>query len=168
MSRENGERKVVALGEKQRRDLVGRQAVDGASDRLRIQPRRIDDEGRGEPHRLRPASFDRNAVAMGPPRDDRRRERDHRPIRLRIALERQHEGVTIDNAGRGRKQRAVRPERRFECAGLRAAEQKEIVDAVRLRLCLEPRKLGDLALVGGDDQLAASPVRHAVLAAEAV
>ena len=105
---------------------------------------------------------------MRPPRDDRRRERDHRPMRLRVTLERQHEGVTVDDAGRGRKQRAVRPQRRLERAGLRAAEAEEVVDAVRLRLCLERRKLGDLALVGGDDQLAAAPVRHAVLAAEAV
>ena len=89
-------------------------------------------------------------------------------MRLRVTLERQHEGVTVDDAGRGRKQRAVRPERRLERAGLRAAEPEEVVDAVRLRLCLERRKLGDLALVGGDDQLAAAPVLHAVLAAEAV
>lgn len=47
------------------------------------------------------------------------------------------------------------------------AEPEEVVEAVRLRLCLERRKLGDLALVGGDDQLAAAPVLHAVLAAEA-
>jgi hypothetical protein len=89
-------------------------------------------------------------------------------MRLRIALERQHQGVTVDDAGRGRKQRAVRPERRLERADLCAAEPEEVVDAVRLRLCLERRKLGDLALVGGDDQLAAAPVLHAVLAAEAV
>ena len=58
--------------------------------------------------------------------------------------------------------------RRLERPGLRAAQPDEIVDAVRLRLVFERRKLGDLALRGGDDQLAATPMRHAVIPAEPV
>ena len=72
-------------------------------------------------------------------------------MRLRVTPERQHKGVTVDDAGRGRKQRALRPQRRLERARLRAAQPDEVVDSIGLRLGLEGRKLGDLALVGGDD-----------------
>jgi hypothetical protein len=71
--------------------------------------------------------------------------------------------VAVDDAGRGREQRG----RAFQCwlqgAGLVARERAQVIDAVGGRGCsnvVEPFALG---FIGGDDQLAATPVRDAAL-----
>ena len=62
----------------------------------------------------------------------------------------------------------MRPERRLERAQFSGPEPDEVVDAVRLRLGLQCQELFDLALACSHDELAASPMRDAVIAAEPV
>ena len=152
----------------QRRDFFGRHAGDRARDRLRAEPGGVDDQRGLEAHRLRPAGLDHDPAVFGPARHDRRRKRHHRAMRLRVAPQRQHERVAVDDAGRGRKDCAFRLERRLEPAGFIAGQPDEIVDAVGPGLRLERREPGGLGRVCRHDQLAAAPMGDAVLAAEIV
>src|ERR1700679_74462 len=89
-------------------------------------------------------------------------------MRLRIAPQRQHEGVTVDDAGRRRKKRPLRLELRLKRSRLLPCEPDEIEDSIRFRPGLKRREARDLALVGRNDELAAAPMRHAIFAAEAI
>ena len=89
-------------------------------------------------------------------------------MRLRVTPQRQHEGVTVDDAGRRRKKGALRLELRLERSRLLTCEPDKIVNSIRFRAGLKRREARDLALVGRDDELAAAPMRHAIFAAEAI
>ena len=114
-----------------------------------------------------PVSIDEPAL-VGAPREDRRLERDHRAMGLGVAAQGDHEGVGVDDPGRGRQQRALRVERGLERARLRAAQPDEIGHAVGLGLGFERGELADFSLVHRHQELAASLVGHAELLGERV
>ena len=166
--RADAEGKVVAPGQMQRRDLLGRHALDRAGDGLRAEAGRVDDEPGFERHRLGPAALDRDAGAGRSAGDDGRLEREHRAMRLGVAQQGEHEGVAVDDAGRRGQKRALGCERRLERPRLLSGEPNEVADAVGLALGLERGELFRLGFARRDDQLAATPVRDAVVAAECV
>ena len=84
------------------------------------------------------------------------------PRASKIALQRQHVGVAIDDAGRGRDQRGDAIERRFDRAGRIAAEEFEPLDPVDLALRRDGFDLGGLHLVSATMNLPQLAVRHAV------
>ena len=106
--------------------------------------------------------------SRGAPGENGRLERDHGAVGLGVAAQRQHEGVAVDDAGRGRQQRPLRDQRGLERARLLAAEPDEIGDAVGLGLGFERGELVDLSRVHRHQELAASLVRNAELLAERV
>jgi hypothetical protein len=87
---------------------------------------------------------------------------------LQVALQRQHEGMAVDDPGLGRMQRRHAGERRLHRARRVGADQLQPLDAVDLALFGDPLDLGGLFRVGRDDQLADLAVRHAVARAERV
>src|SRR3954464_8321446 len=124
--------------------------------------------GAGEAQGVGPADVDLNPLPAGAPGDERRVERETRAGRLRIAEQRQHQMMRIDNAGRRREERARAGERRLEPARVVWREEAQIVDAVRPRARFDRGELAGLKLVRRDDQLAAAFMGHAVAGAEFV
>ena len=100
------------------------------------------------------------AVARGRTFD--RRTQDHRAAGvLEIALERQHEGVAVDDAGDGREQRRLAPECRLELARLGTAQPAQAAHAVRGRASLDRLQRLDLRRRRRDDELAAAAMADA-------
>ena len=99
---------------------------------------------------------------------DRRVERDHAAAVLEIAAQRQHVAVAVDDAGLRRAHGDEAGELRLQPPGRRAVDEVDALDAVDLRLLEDAFEPRDLALVGGDDELAAFAVRHAVRGAKVV
>src|ERR1700722_18112170 len=160
--------KVIALGEMQWRALGGRPADNRARERLRAEPGGVYDHTGGDPHGRGAAGFDDKPSLNGATGEDWRSERDRGAMGLRVAPERQHEGVAVDNAGRGRQQRTLHGQRGLESARLLAAEPDEIGDPVGLGLGFKRGELVDLSPVRRHQELAASLVRNAELLAECV
>jgi hypothetical protein len=82
--------------------------------------------------------------------------------------QRQHVTVTVDDAGFRRMHRGDAGEPRLETLGGRGVDELDPFHAVGLRLLVERCEPLDLARVGGDDELAALAMRHAVRGAEIV
>ncbi len=76
--------------------------------------------------------------------------------------------MAVDDAGRRRQQSRDAIKRRFETLRLRGGEPLDIVDAIGARRGRDLFEGRDLALVGGDDQLAELGMRNPVVAAIAV
>ena len=95
-------------------------------------------------------------------------ECDHAAAVLQLAPQRQHEAVAVDDAGLARPQRADAGQFGFHGARGVAADHLGIFHAVRFGLRPDGLDLGQLGVVGGDDQLAAFLVRHVVPGAEFV
>ena len=135
----------------------------------RPEPGGIDEDAAGD---LDPAvlafGLDDEAAAgprLGPEKG--RAQCHHRPMVLRLALERQHVAMAVDDAGRGREQARHAPERRLHPGEVARVERCEVVDPVRRRRRgdpLEPVRLGRAR----DDDLAEPAVRHAMARAEGV
>ena len=89
-------------------------------------------------------------------------------VGLGVAAKRQHQGMTVDDAGRGRKQRSLTDERGLQRARLRAAQPNEIVHAVGFGLGFDRPKLLDLGGVHRDQELSAPLVRDAEVPAKLV
>ena len=99
------------------------------------------------------------------PRLHRAVEGEHRAAVLGIALQRQHVGMAVDDAGGGRQQRGRAVQVGFHRHRLGGAQQPHALDAVGLGAALDLGELLALGLVGRHDQLAAIAMRHAVLGA---
>ena len=89
-------------------------------------------------------------------------ERHHGAGILRVALEREHEGVAVDDAGRGRVQGADAGERRFHREGLCCTDHREIVAAIGQSALPDLLDCLQLGRVARDHELAAAPVRNAM------
>ena len=87
---------------------------------------------------------------------------------LGVAAKRQHQGMTVDDAGRGRKQRSLDRQRGLQRARLGAAQPNQIVHAIGFGLGLDRRELLDLGGVHRDQQLSAPLVRDAEVPAKLV
>ena len=103
--------------------------------------------------------------AAGLGADQRRVKREGRTGILGVAAQRQHVGMAVDDAGRRRQQRRVAFQRRLQRARLVAGQHLHVEHAIGLRMRADRGQLLGLRRRGGDDQLAAIPVRDAVLAA---
>ena len=99
---------------------------------------------------------------------DRRFKRDHAAAILELALHRQHVAVAVDDAGFRRPQRTDAEQLFLHGARGIAADHLDALDAVALRLRHDGLDLGELGLVGGDDQLAAFAMVDAMRGAELV
>ena len=99
---------------------------------------------------------------------DRRAERDHAAAIFKLAPQRAHITVAVDDAGFRRPQSADAIKLRLHGAGGIAADHFHAFDAVGQRLGQNGLGLGEFRVVGGDDQLAAFAMRHAVRGAEVV
>ena len=84
---------------------------------------------------------------------------------LGVAAQRQHEGVAVDDAGRGREQRGVAIQRRLQRPRLGAGKRLQVVDAIGLGMRPDRLQLLGFLRRGRDDQLAAIAVRDAVIPA---
>ena len=131
-------------------------------------PGGVYDHTGGDPHGRGPAGFDDKPMLNGATGEDWRSERDRGAMGLGVAAERQHEGMAVDDAGRGRQQCTVRDQRGLERARLLAAEPDEIGDAVGLSLGFKRGELVDLSRVHRHQELAASLMRNSELLAECV
>ena len=87
---------------------------------------------------------------------------------LEIAKERQHEPMTVDDAGLRRAQRRGAGELRLERLCGSSIDDLYPFDAVELRLFEQRFEAGDLACVGRNHKLSAFPVWDAMRGAEVV
>ena len=88
----------------------------------------------------------------------------HRAARVfKVTLQAEHEGMAVDNAGAGRMQGGHARQSRLHGPGLIGADQHHIGHAIGMRLVAQGQQAGQLAVVGGHHQLAATPVRHTAL-----
>ena len=130
-----------------------------------MQPRGVDHRARpdrlGRCSRLEPVG--RRVTTY----ERHRRQHDDVPVG-RVAVQRSHQRLGFDDAGRRRPQRGARGDVWLETADEIAIDDLQVVDAVRAAACeqtVEPR-----CVVGrsDDDQLAAPPVRDVMGCAEPV
>jgi hypothetical protein len=152
----------------QRRDLGGRHAGDRSRERLRAESCSVHNMSGGNAYGRGAAGFDYEPPLNGATGEDGRFERDHGAMGLGVAKQRQHKGVGVDDAGRGRQQRTLRDQRGLERARLLAAEPDEIGDTVGLGLGFRRGELADLFRVHRHQELPASLVRDAELPAKLV
>jgi hypothetical protein len=87
---------------------------------------------------------------------------------LEIAKERQHEPMTVDDAGLRRAQRRDAGELRLERLCGSSIDDLHPFDAVELRLLEQRFEAGHLACVGRNHKLSAFAMRHAMRGAEVV
>jgi hypothetical protein len=97
---------------------------------------------------------------------DRGLERNHAAAILKVAPQRLHVGVAVDDAGLRRQQCADAGKLRLERAGRIAADQLQAFDAVGLGLLADRLDLGQFGRVGGHDELAAFAMGDAVRGAK--
>ena len=129
-------------------------------------PARVDDQPAAQLHRLGAADLELDAAASATRRLRHRAvEGEHRAVALGVALQGQHVGVAVDDAGGGREQRRRAVQVGLHRDRLGGAQEAHALDAIGLGAALDLGQLLALGLVGGDDQLAAIAVRHAVLGA---
>ena len=99
---------------------------------------------------------------------ERRAEGERGAMGLGIALQGEHESMAVDDARRGRQQADMAGERRLQPRQIGAFEQREVFDAIGFGAGFDRQNLRALRLVGGDENLAAAPERHAMIFAEAI
>ena len=90
------------------------------------------------------------------------------PARSASRQEGEHQGVAVDDPRGGRVQRRHAVQLRFHRASSSRAQTHDIGDAVGVRSPSDALQLLQLRGVGGDDELAAAPVRHPALGAVGV
>ena len=166
--RPSGEGEIVAFGKHERRHFLGRVILDLPRQRLRAEPggihHRIEFHGAGvAAAELHFPVRRRVGHAL-----DRRFERDAAAAIFQFAPQRQHVAVTVDDAGFRRRQCADAGKLRLERARGVTADHLQPFDAVGQSLRQERLDLGELGLVGRDDQLAAFVGGDAVRGAEFV
>ena len=85
-----------------------------------------------------------------------------------MPFQRLHEPVAVDDARRRRQVGGDAGHLRLERSHVVGGEPLEIVDAIHRRIGGDGLQLADLIFACGDEELAATSMRHAVLGAEAV
>ncbi len=130
-----------------------------------MQAGRIDQQAATQVHRLGSADLDLDAAIHDAAALHRTVEGEHGAVAFGIALQRQHVGMAVDDAGAGREQRGRAVQIGLHRHRFGGAQEAHALDAVGLGATLDLRKLVALDLVGRDDQLAAVEMRHAVLLA---
>ena len=157
------ELEIIALGVAQGRDRLARQAVDRGGERLGVEAGAVHKKPRCEPRHLPlRGDFDDEPVLVDPPARDAAAEGDRRSVRLRIAEQRQHEGVAVENAGRGRQERAGAGELGLELDRPRAREELDILDAIGARPGEDALERPALLVSCRHDQLATAAIGDAM------
>jgi len=118
--------------------------------------------------RIGAAHLDLQARATDGDRRYRRVQCQHRAVALGIAQQCQHQRVAVDDAGAWRKQPCHRLQLRLQRQHLAPIEGLQVIDPIGQRVPPQLLQRSDLGLVGGDDQLAATSMGHAVAVAEIV
>ena len=91
----------------ERGNFGGGHARNGPRDRLRAEAGRIDHEPRADSQGICAARVDHKRGRTGLAAKDRRLQRQHRPVPLGLAEQRQHESVAVDDPRGRRKQRPL-------------------------------------------------------------
>ena len=115
-----------------------------------------------------PPDIDLDTPPRHPTAQHRTEEHRHRPGILRVALQRDHEPVTVDDPGRRRQQRAAAPQVGLQRHRLGGAQHPHALDPVGLRPLLDARQHRVFPRIGRHDQLAAVAKRHSLLGAELI
>ena len=89
---------IAALGQIGRRNKVERHAVEIARDRGGRQACGIDQRRAGQLHRRFPADIEFETIRRDPAVEQRRQQRKCRPRRLRLATQRQHVAMAVDDS----------------------------------------------------------------------
>ncbi len=156
------QREVDAAAEIVARDARRRDAGDAARQGRRVEAGAVDEHAAGKAHGFGAADLEHEAVLSQRTAFDGGAEDDHRAGRLGLALIGQHEGMAVDDAGRGREKAAQRGEGRLQAPQLAGIERHEVLDAVRGGARPNAVQERQLLLGTGDDQLAEALVRHAM------
>ena len=128
----------------------------------------IDDHPGLDAHRLRATDVQIDAVASNASALHRAAQCDRRAARFRVALVGEHQAMAVDDACRWREKCGDAGEFRLHGERLCLGQRLQIADPVGLGLGAEFFQRGPLPVLGGDDELAAAPVRDAVLFAIAI
>ncbi len=100
--RASGQGEVVSFGVIRGRNAIGWQAGDFLCEPGGVQSGRVHDQTASEVHRFGPTDLDLDATLDDPALFHRTVEGEHRAVALGVALQRQHIGVAVDDAGAGR------------------------------------------------------------------
>ena len=159
---------IISLGEHQPRHPLLRIALGRVRELLRAEAGRVDDGIDRDRLRIGAAEIHVPAIRRLHHPLDRRVERDHAAVVFEIAAQRQHVAMAVDDAGLRREHGEEAESFRLEAPRRRGVDQLDAFAAVDLRLLVDFFDPGGFPLVGGDDELAAFAVRHAVRGAELV
>ena len=160
------QREIIALGVARAGHERGIEALDGERDFAGREARAIDERARRDFRRLGAAGAHPHSTLPRRGGDERRAKREDGAVILRLALQREHEGVAVEDAGLGREQRADALQRRLHRARLLRAQEAQPLHAIDAALFGDGCNGGKLGIVAGDDQLAAFAMRHAMRGAE--
>src|SRR5690606_16333610 len=130
---------------------AGADARHARGDLVRLQAGGVDDEAGVESRFLSAPGADEDAVIVDPAAGERRVEGEHRAVAFRLALQGQHQGVAVDDAGRWRQQRAEAGKLRFQLRHFRRVDPAQIVDAVFRAMARDAVERIELRRRGGDD-----------------
>ena len=122
----------------------------------------VDHAARMQSQRLVATHLEFEAVADALQSLQRAAQRQHRTIGFGIALQREHQAVAVDDAGRRRQHRSRAVQRRFQRDRLCGTQPGQIVHAAGLAALHQRAQCAFLRCVGGHHQLAATPVRDAM------
>src|SRR6266702_1472719 len=139
-----------------------------ARDRVCMQSRAVDD-ARGADRRRRVAAYLYDEASVDRfDRFDGRMERADGAVAFRVALQREHQLMAVDNTRLRREHGFDTLQRRFERLRFLAADTHQIEHAVFLAARHDAFELGNLVARSRDEQFAAALVRHAAFGAVVV
>ena len=162
------ELKVVPLGRIQWRDGFSGEPIDVSGHRLSTEARAVHQRIALQSHCVDAARLDAQPVTTDRRADEGRAEGNHRAALLRLALQREHIRVGIDNPRRRRQERARASHHRLQLPCLIGCQVLEIIHAVAPCTFPELRQCRKLRSVSGDNQLADARMGNTVLFTESV
>ncbi len=130
-----------------------------------MQPRRVDQQPAAQRHRIGASDIDLDAAPCYAAAQHGTEEHRYRAGMLGVALQCQHEGVAVDDAGGRRQKRTAADQTRLQGDCLLGGQHPHALDAVALGTLLDPGEQRIFLRVGCHDQLAAVDVWHAFLGA---
>ncbi|OWK19426.1 hypothetical protein AJ88_41205 [Mesorhizobium amorphae CCBAU 01583] len=144
-----------------------RETLDPPGQGLRVQACGVDEGAGLQFERFTPGTQRANLHPIGASdrRDNRSQEGERRAGGFGVAVQRQHQRVAVDDAGRRRQQRAGAGQMRLKAFRLLARQQFEIGNAAALRIGPDRLQPVELRRFDGNDQLAGAGMADAALAA---
>jgi hypothetical protein len=145
--------------------VLRRKTLDELCHGRRLHAGAVDHETRAQGRRLT-IHADQHGILLEHHSRHRAAAGERGAVRFRVREQRQHQGVTIDDAGLGRMERRRAREPGLERTHLRTLQPFGL-DAVGTRVGREAPEGRQLRVIG-DDELAAAPMGDAPLAAKVV